>query len=117
MMIRQSLNNITKSKDESFVAKNSLKNNKNKVTPAPTDPSNPNLTRNLTKISKKPGNESDAEGTERSDNIILDRSALMDHMLFPENGPTLIIVPSNKQGTGFLNHCYDESYLGEHITE
>ena len=87
------------------------------MTPAPSDPSNPNLTRNLTKISKKPGNESDAEGTERSDNIILDRSALMDHMLFPENGPTLIIVPSNKQGTGFLNHCYDESYLGEHITE
>lgn len=41
----------------------------------------------------------------------------MDHMLFPENGPTLVIVPSNKQGTGFLNHCYDEQYLKDHINE
>jgi hypothetical protein len=48
---------------------------------------------------------------------ILDRSQLMDHMLFPENGPTLVIVPSNKQGTGFLNHCYDEQYLKDHILE
>jgi len=41
----------------------------------------------------------------------------MDHMLFPENGATLVIVPSNKQGTGFLNHCYDEQYLKDHIKE
>lgn len=41
----------------------------------------------------------------------------MDHMLFPENGTTLVIVPSNKQGTGFLNHCYDEQFLRDHITE
>ena len=48
------------------------------------------------------------EEDENNANKILDRSQLMDHMLFPENGPTLVIVPSNKQGTGFLNHCYDE---------
>ena len=48
------------------------------------------------------------EEDENHANKILDRSQLMDHMLFPENGPTLVIVPSNKQGTGFLNYCYDE---------
>lgn len=41
----------------------------------------------------------------------------MDHMLFPDNGPTLVVVPSNKQGTGFLNHCYDEQYLKSFISE
>jgi len=41
----------------------------------------------------------------------------MDHMLFPDNGPTLVVVPSNKQGTGFLNHCYDEQYLKGFISE
>jgi hypothetical protein len=45
---------------------------------------------------------------EKQPKKILDRSQLMDHMLFPDNGPNLVIVPSNKQGTGFLNHCYDE---------
>ncbi len=55
-------------------------------------------------------NEEYEEEEEEDDRArkILDRSQLMDHMLFPENGPTLVIVPSNKQGTGFLNHCYDE---------
>lgn len=28
-----------------------------------------------------------------------------------------MIVPSNKEGTGFLNHCYDNDYLSGHITE
>lgn len=55
------------------------------------------------------------EEEEKQPKKILDRSQLMDHMLFPENGPTLVIVPSNKQGTGFLNHCYDEQYLKDHI--
>jgi hypothetical protein len=59
----------------------------------------------------------EGEEDENHANKILDRSQLMDHMLFPENGPTLVIVPSNKQGTGFLNHCYDEQYLNDHITE
>jgi hypothetical protein len=59
-------------------------------------------------------NEEDEDDRARK---ILDRSQLMDHMLFPENGPTLVIVPSNKQGTGFLNHCYDEQFLKDHINE
>ncbi len=41
----------------------------------------------------------------------------MDNMLFPENGPSLVIVPSNKEGTGFLNHCYDARYLKDFISE
>jgi K+-sensing histidine kinase KdpD len=61
--------------------------------------------------------EGDEEEEEDNANKILDRSQLMDHMLFPENGATLVIVPSNKQGTGFLNHCYDEQYLKDHISE
>lgn len=28
----------------------------------------------------------------------------------------MVIVPSNKEGTGFLNHCYDKQYLEGHIT-
>jgi hypothetical protein len=48
---------------------------------------------------------------------ILDRSELMDNMLFPENCPSLVIVPSNKEGTGFLNYCYDTRYLTEYINE
>lgn len=61
--------------------------------------------------------DEEEEEDEKAPKKILDRSQLMDHMLFPENGPNLVIVPSNKQGTGFLNHCYDESYLKEHIDE
>lgn len=41
----------------------------------------------------------------------------MDNMLFPENCPTLVIVPSNKEGTGFLNYCYDNNYLKDYISE
>jgi hypothetical protein len=63
------------------------------------------------------GEEEEEEEFEKAPKKILDRSQLMDHMLFPENGPNLVIVPSNKQGTGFLNHCYDEQYLKEHISE
>ena len=48
---------------------------------------------------------------------ILDRSELMDNMLFPENCPQFVIVPSNKEGTGFLNHCYDERFLKDYISE
>lgn len=62
-------------------------------------------------------NGEEEEEEEKPQKKILDRSQLMDHMLFPENGPTLCIVPSNKQGTGFLNHCYDETYLKDHISE
>jgi len=29
----------------------------------------------------------------------------------------MVIVPSNKEGTGFLNHCYDDQYLPGFITE
>jgi len=48
---------------------------------------------------------------------LLDRSQLMDMMLFPQNCKKMIIVPSNKEGTGFLNHCYDKQYLTGFITE
>jgi len=41
----------------------------------------------------------------------------MDNMLFPENCVSLVIVPSNKEGTGFLNHCYDERFLKDYIAE
>lgn len=41
----------------------------------------------------------------------------MDNMLFPENCESLVIVPSNKEGTGFLNHCYDDRFLKDYITE
>ena len=47
----------------------------------------------------------------------LDRSALMDLMLFPQNTAEMVIVPSNKEGTGFLNHCYDENFLSGFISE
>jgi len=29
----------------------------------------------------------------------------------------MVIVPSNKEGTGFLNHCYDKKYLHGVLTE
>lgn len=29
----------------------------------------------------------------------------------------MVIVPSNQEGTGFLNHCYDKQYLTGFITE
>ena len=48
---------------------------------------------------------------------LLDRSQLMDMMLFPQNSKKMVIVPSNKEGTGFLNHCYDKKYLRGYITE
>ena len=48
---------------------------------------------------------------------LLDRSQLMDMMLFPQNCSTMIIVPSNKEGTGFLNHCYDSKFLTGFITK
>ena len=48
---------------------------------------------------------------------LLDRSQLMDMMLFPQNCKKMVIVPSNKEGTGFLNHCYDKKYLTGFITE
>jgi len=48
---------------------------------------------------------------------LLDRSKIMDLMLFPQNCKKMVIVPSNKEGTGFLNHCYDAHYLTGIITE
>ena len=48
---------------------------------------------------------------------LLDRSQLMDVMLFPQNNRKMVIVPSNKEGTGFLNYCYEKKYLYGFITE
>lgn len=41
----------------------------------------------------------------------------MEHIKFPENSPSLIVIPSNKEGTGFLKYCYDERYLKGKATE
>ena len=41
----------------------------------------------------------------------------MELMLFPENSREVVIVPSNKEGTGFLNHCYHEKYLKGFLSE
>jgi hypothetical protein len=41
----------------------------------------------------------------------------MENMLFPVNSDKIVIVPSNKEGTGFLNHCYEEEFLKPHICE
>ena len=58
--------------------------------------------------------ESDASGSKK---CFLNRSDFMNHIKFPENSPNLVVVPSNKEGTGFLKHCYDERYLCDHISE
>lgn len=41
----------------------------------------------------------------------------MEHIKFPENWPSLIVIPSNKEGTGFLKYCFDERYLKGKVTE
>ena len=48
---------------------------------------------------------------------LLDRAQLMDLMLFPQNTKDMVIVPSNKEGTGFLNHCYEPKFLKGFISE
>lgn len=47
----------------------------------------------------------------------LNRGDFMEHIKFPENSPKLIVIPSNKEGTGFLKYCFDERYLKGKITE
>ena len=47
----------------------------------------------------------------------MDRSAIMDKILFPENSEDLVVIPSNKEGTGFLNHCYSKEYLKNFLHE
>jgi hypothetical protein len=47
----------------------------------------------------------------------LNRGDFMEHIKFPENSPALIVIPSNKEGTGFLKYCYDERHLKGIITE
>ena len=37
----------------------------------------------------------------------LSRGDYMAHIKFPENSPSLVIIPSNKKGTGFIKTCYD----------
>ena len=48
---------------------------------------------------------------------LLNRSHLMDLMLFPKNNAELVIVPSNSEGTGFLNHCYDKKFLRGYLSD
>jgi len=67
--------------------------------------------------SMKSGDDDDADKSMPNKMRLLDRSQLMDMMLFPQNCKKMCIVPSNKEGTGFLNHCYDKQYLVGFITE
>lgn len=48
---------------------------------------------------------------------LLDRAQLMDLMLFPQNTKQMVIVPSNKEGTGFLNHCFEPKYSRGFLSE
>lgn len=41
----------------------------------------------------------------------------MEHIKFPENSGSIIVIPSNKEGTGFLKYCYDERHLKGKIGE
>ena len=41
----------------------------------------------------------------------------MDLMLFPKNSPEMVIIPSNSEGTGFLNHCYDQKNLKGYLSD
>lgn len=47
----------------------------------------------------------------------VDRKKLMERIYFPENSPYLVIIPSNKEGTGFLKNCYEVQYLKSRINE
>lgn len=36
----------------------------------------------------------------------------MENMKFPDNSNQLIIIPSNRKGTGFIKTCYDPRLKG-----
>eukprot|EP00347_Sterkiella_histriomuscorum_P024365 403331373 len=42
----------------------------------------------------------------------LNRGHYMENMKFPENSNDLIIIPSNRKGTGFIKTCYDPRLKG-----
>eukprot|EP00347_Sterkiella_histriomuscorum_P019658 403340779 len=46
-----------------------------------------------------------------------DRTEMMKALKFPENGPTLVVIPSNEKGTGFLRTCYDADVLEGLLTK
>ena len=41
----------------------------------------------------------------------------MEHLEFPPNTPTLVVIPSNEKGTGFLLTCYEPRILNGVIKE
>lgn len=45
------------------------------------------------------------------------RGHYMENLVFPENSPELIVIPSNRKGTGFIKSCYDPRYLKGIMTE
>lgn len=42
----------------------------------------------------------------------LNRGHYMENMKFPENSNELVIIPSNRKGTGFIKTCYDPRLKG-----
>ena len=42
---------------------------------------------------------------------------MMERIMFPVNNQNLVVVPSNEEGTGFLNYCYDASILRNYMEE
>ena len=47
----------------------------------------------------------------------LNRGHYMEQMMFPKNSPQLIVIPSNRKGTGFIKTCYDPRYLPGILTQ
>lgn len=42
---------------------------------------------------------------------------MMKALKFPENSQTLVVIPSNEKGTGFLRTCYDADILEGLLTK
>ena len=41
----------------------------------------------------------------------------MKHLKFPSNTQSLVVIPSNEKGTGFLRTCYDKQILDGILTQ
>ena len=39
------------------------------------------------------------------------RGHYMENLVFPKNSPSLVVIPSNSKGTGFIKSCYDPRFL------
>lgn len=68
-------------------------------------------------MSSMNSNEDSITSEASTKKCFLNRGDFMEHIKFPENSPFLIVIPSNKEGTGFLKYCFDERHLKGSITE